>query len=217
MANRVFISKNESELNALKTFLTDRNETLIAKTFLQFSPLAFQLDAPFDIIFFGSPRAFIFFKAQMEIPASTKIACVGAKTAELIRAINRDIAFSGEGKGNIKEASAAFKNWCGDKHVLFPLSSISLKSFPSQFQPNQKTEVEVYKTDIVGSIIEECSTYIFTSPSNVEGFLIENSIPESAQVIAWGESTNAALKFKSISVNHILNQPDINSLIGVLK
>ena len=47
--------------------------------------------------------------------------------------------------------------------------------------------------------------------------LIENTIPESAQVVAWGESTNAALKAKSISVDLVLNQPDINSLIDVLK
>lgn len=217
MANRVFISKNASELTALKTFLTDRNETLIAKTFLQFSPLEFQLDKPFDIVFFGSPRAVMFFKAQMDIPATAKIACVGGKTAEVIRAINRDVAFSGEDKGTIQEASAAFKNWCGDEHVLFPLSSISLKTFSSQFQPDQKTEVEVYETNIVGSKVEECSTYVFTSPSNVEGFFIENTIPESAHVVAWGESTNAALKTKSISVDLVLNQPDINSLIDALK
>ncbi len=217
MANRIFISKNESELTVLKSFLIDRNETLVAKTFLQFSPLAFQLDRPFDIIFFGSPRAVMYFKAQMDIPASAKIACVGGKTAEVIRAINRDVAFSGEDKGNIQEASAAFKDWCGDEHVLFPLSSISLKTFSSKFQPDQKTEVEVYETAIIGSKIEECSTYVFTSPSNVEGFLTENSIPESAQVIAWGESTNAALKAKSISVDFVLSQPDINSLIDALK
>ena len=217
MASRIFISKNESELTTLKTFLKDRNEILIAKTFLQFSPLAFQLERPFDIIFFGSPRAVMFFKAQMDIPTSAKIACVGGKTVEVIQAINREVAFSGEGKGDIQETSAAFKKWCGDQHVLFPLSSISLKTFSSLFQSNQKTEIEVYETDIVGSAIAECSTYIFTSPSNVEGFLIENSIPESAQVIAWGESTNTALKAKSISVNHVLSQPDINSLIEVLK
>ena len=82
MASRIFISKNESELTTLKTFLKDRNEMLIAKTFLQFSPLAFQLERPFDIIFFGSPRAVMFFKAQMDIPASAKIACVSGKTVE---------------------------------------------------------------------------------------------------------------------------------------
>lgn len=217
MANRVFISKNESELNALKSFLTDNNAVLVAQSFLQFSPLEFEIQNQFDVIFFGSPRAVVFFKAQMEIPASVKIACVGHQTAEVIREIDRKIAFSGEGKGNIQEASTAFKKWCGDQYVLFPLSSISLKTFSSQFEESQKTEVAVYKTDIVGCPIEDCSTYVFTSPSNVEGFLIENSIPESAQVIAWGESTNAALKVKSISVDHVLSQPDINSLIDFLK
>ena len=80
---------------------------------------------------------------------------------------------------------------------------------------NKSTDANISLKKEIDTILQ---SYKNDSISSEKRFaLIENTIPESAQVVAWGESTNAALKAKSISVDLVLNQPDINSLIDVLK
>ena len=184
MHKRIFISKNASEVAPLNDYLVSQGKTLIASSFLQFSQLEFELNEQYDVIFFGSPRAIFFFKSQFEIPESVEIACVGSTTAEIIESLNRKVSFSGEHAAGIQEVAQSFKSWCGDKKVLFPISSLSLKTISSQFGPEQKIEVEVYQTSIVSREIDPCDVYVFTSPSNVKGFLDVNSIPNESVVIA---------------------------------
>jgi uroporphyrinogen-III synthase len=46
--------------------------------------------------------------------------------------------------------------------------------------------------------VEACAVYIFTSPSNAEAFLVQNTIPHGAKVIAKGESTQDFLQQQGI-------------------
>ncbi|NRA11056.1 MAG: uroporphyrinogen-III synthase [Crocinitomicaceae bacterium] len=216
MASRVFISKNESEVHVLKAFLTSQEDILVAQSFLHFSQVAFNTSKDYDVIFFGSRRAVDYFLQNSEIPNSVQIACVGSKTAEAIQKQNREVAFIGDNAANIQEAAQSFKKWCGSKTVLFPISTISLKTFSSLFDENQKIEVEVYDTKIVSAPVPDCDTYVFTSPSNVQGFLESNELPNHAQVIAWGISTQDALIKNSIAVQTVLVKPSIGFLISEL-
>lgn len=214
MAHKVFISKEASEVRELDNFLNSNGDRLIAHSFLHFEKLEFELETKFDVIFFGSPRAIIFFKAQQAIPADVLIACAGAKTAELLEHIGHPPDFIGVNSGKMKDVAAKFKEWCGNKHVLFPTSDLSLKTVSSLFDDAQKTEITVYSTQIKGKEIEASDTYVFTSPSNVKGFLESNtSLPENAKVIAWGESTAAALTENDILVTEILSVASIGSLL----
>lgn len=213
---RLFISKNTSEIKALVDFLVDRNETIVNHSFLSFEPIDFEAQSQFDVIFFSSPRAVIFYKAKQDIPKDTLIACTGIKTAELLKAMGYQIDFIGEKSGDINTVAQSFKTWAGDKKVLFPISSISLKSISSVLNAEQVIELEVYKTSIQAKEIETCETYVFTSPSNVEGFLLKNSIPPKATVIAWGSSTETKLLEAGVPVNHTLGQSSISELINFL-
>lgn len=216
MGKRVFISKNASEVESLNTYLESKESTLIAHSFLHYSPLFTDLSEEYDIIFFGSPRSVLFFKDQFEIPTAAAIACVGRKTAESIKALGITIAFSGDKQGNIHEVAQSFKTWCGDRKVLFPISSRSLKTFSSLFEKNQKIELPIYDTISIEHEIETCDIYIFTSPSNFEGFTKMNEIPQHAEVIAWGESTKKAIEHTGTSVNRVLEEPSIEKLLEIL-
>jgi uroporphyrinogen-III synthase len=218
LAHKVFISKEASEVQELNNFLDSNGDRLIAHSFLHFEKVEFELESAFDVIFFGSPRAVIFFKAQNIIPTGVLIACAGAKTAELLEHIGHPADFVGVNSGKMKDVAAKFKEWCGDKHVLFPTSDLSLKTVSSVFDDSQKTEITVYSTQIKGKEIEASDTYVFTSPSNVKGFLESNtSLPENAKVIAWGESTAAELTENNIVVSEILAVASIGSLLTSLQ
>lgn len=201
----------------MSNYLSSNGDRLIAHSFLRFEKVLFEIPGKFDVIFFGSPRAVVFFKAQYAIPAHVLIACTGAKTAELLEQIGSPPDFVGKNSGNISEVALEFKTWCGARHVLFPTSDLSLKTISSLLDPEQKTEIVVYKTELCHKEIEASDTYVFTSPSNVKGFIdAGNVIEEGALVIAWGESTAAYLTEKGIDVGEILSVASIEHLIQSL-
>lgn len=216
MGKQVFISKNATEVEALSAYLESKGSTLIAHSFLEYSALNNTITEDYDIIFFGSPRAVLFFTDQYKLPAHVEIACVGSRTAEFIKSLGQEIAFSGEKQGNIIDVAQSFKRWCGNKKVLFPISSRSLKTFSSLFEMNQKIELKVYDTIVTGKKIETCDVYIYTSPSNFEGFIEKNEIPMHSKIVAWGESTKEAIEFTGARVDNVLREPNLEKLIDIL-
>lgn len=217
MNKHLFISKDYSEVEKLAAFLNDQEITLIAQSFLHFEPVPFKIEKPFEIIFFSSPRSVLFFKLLHEIPKEALIACPGNKTAELLQELNYSVSFFGNKSGNINDTAIDFKNWCGNKNVLFPTSDRSLQTVSSLFPDNQKEVITVYKTETVSKPLEFCDTYVFTSPSNVEGFLALNDIPNGAKVYSWGESTTGYLMKNGIPVTQTLKNSSIEDLIELLK
>ena len=194
MAKRIFISKNESEVQELKAHYQKQNYTLIAHSFLQFEQVDFTIQHNYDVLFFSSPRSVLFFKARYELQSNKLVACTGSKTKQLLESLGVVVSFSGVNTSKINAVAEDFKSWLGDNNVLFPLSDISKKTISSLIDDAQKQEIIVYKTEIQPKKIALCDTYIFTSPSNVKGFLIANEIPTNGELISWGESTSAELR-----------------------
>ena len=212
---RVFISKPLGELDELTSSLTVDVE-LSAQSFLEFEAVEFEVTSSYDVIFFGSPRAFIFFKAGHDIPANAAIACAGAKTADLLNHMGNTVDFVVDKSGHVSTSSEEFAAWVGTRNVLFPTSNKSLKSYQQHIPENQTHSVVVYSTKINAHPVEESDVYVFTSPSNVEGFFKENSIPKEAMVIAWGESTSEALISRSVTIDHTLERSSMEELADYL-
>lgn len=169
-----------------------------------------------EIIFFGSPRAVMFFKAQHEIPTYMLIACVGAKTETLLNSMGHKISFSGDEKGSIHDVADAFAEWTGEKRVLFPVSSRTLGTIAQRIPEQQREIVTCYDTVVVPAPIAPCTAYVFTSPSNVEGFFASNELPEQSTVIAWGKSTERALREQTALEIHTLSEPTFDCLTETL-
>jgi uroporphyrinogen-III synthase len=223
VSKRIFISKNASEITSLRSQFEAKGYEVIAHSFLSFSAVEFEIQHPYDVIFFGSPRAVVFFKASESISPDKLIACVGSKTAEVLEAMGHRVDFVGQNSSEPKTVAEDFKNWLASTdsyrfrqaqcnatplsqraskaqseergaRVLFPLSSRSLKTIAGAIPEDQKEEVVVYQTEVKGKMIPPCDVYAFSSPSNVEGFFEVNEIREGAEVVAWGTSTERALK-----------------------
>jgi len=194
LTKRIFISKNESEAQELAKNLAKKNKLLIAHSFLSFEQEEFTIEKNYEVLFFSSPRSVVFYKTRYDIPKSKQIACTGNTTRTLLTSFGFKVDFWSNRPGKIKQLATDFKAWCGKKTVLFPLSDISKKTVSSLFEEDQKEELIVYKTAIKGKKIETCDTYVFTSPSNVRGFFLDNDLSKDAKVISWGESTSEELR-----------------------
>ncbi|MDB2657129.1 uroporphyrinogen-III synthase [Crocinitomicaceae bacterium] len=217
MLKSIFISKHSGETLELQQFADASDIQLTSKSFLEFKPVAFELPSNFDVLFFGSPRAVVFFQSRHAIPNNVLLASVGGKTTGLLQSMGHEVAFSGENKGSISEVAEYFQKWLGDRKVLFPVSTKSLGTISKGLPAHQALHVECYETVIIDHQLNSAfDAYVFTSPSNVEGFFAKNALPKSSTVIAWGESTHLALSAKEVTTTTVLSNPSISELINVL-
>ena len=216
MNKRIFISKNKAEIIPFIEDFQQKEFDVIAHSFLSFETIDFEVKSSYEIIFFSSPRSVTFFKTRSSIPSHVKIACIGDKTKSILEEMGHLVSFSRKENEPLNDFANSFKEWCGDKRILFPISSISLKTISSKFSQAQIEEVEVYSTKIVSKNIEKCDVYVFTSPSNAEGFLQENTIPVNARIISWGESTSRFLHENGGRVDEELKNSCIEELLSVV-
>ena len=216
MVKSTFISKSPDEVSVLSDFLLENDQSLFAQSFLSFEKVKFTVSEEFAIVFFNSPRSAHFFLEDNQLKDNILIACTGFKTAEIIASFGYPVHFIGNEASKTSQIAKEFKDWCKGRKVLFPISSISLKTISSTFSETEKEELVVYKTNVEPEEVPHCDTYIFTSPSNVRGFLLNNSIPNNAKVISWGESTTRELGENGIPVNHVLLKASIEELFEIL-
>jgi uroporphyrinogen-III synthase len=203
----LFISRNRNEINVLIDFCANHNIDLITHSFLTFEKVSFSIKESYEAIFFGSPRAVKFFFSQQRVAENcTIIGCIGEMTAESLRVIGIEPTFIGQQAGNPGKVGRQFKEIVGSKRVLFPQAENSNRSVSSLFPADQLEEITCYKTSTNSTLIPNCDYYIFTSPSNVEGFLKANNILSKAAVIAWGKTTEKYLFEQGIVVDYTLKE-----------
>lgn len=216
MKKSIFISKNASELPLLSAFCVSHQIPLSAHSLITFNALSFEMDVSYDVVFFSSIRAAEFFFAQEKLPEHCQIACVGAVTAKKINALGFGVSFIGEQAGNPLHVAEMFKMWLGERRVLFPLSTVSKRTIVEQIPTAQRIEVAIYETGALPLKIEKSDCLIFTSPSNVESYLLQNEINGNI-LIAWGTTTKNALETKGFSVDFTLQDANEENLITYLK
>lgn len=130
---------------------------------------------------------------QEKASENVKYAAISNATARALSEHVSTIHF--KGNQDVNETAKAFaKALKKSEKVLFPISNKSRKTVQSALKPHQVVEVEVYNNSADSKAIQEAGAYIFTSPSNVESFFTQNKLPETAIVVAMGESTKETLE-----------------------
>lgn len=211
----IFISKNRSEVAELEDFCSRNDLQLFAESLITFKAVPFTLDRSYDAVFFASIRAAEFFLKQTQLPPSCAIACIGQTTADKLATLGLHVDFIGEKAGKPDEVAGAFKAWLGTRTVLIPQSTVSKRSIASAINPAQCVEVVVYETCSACKKIPVCDTYVFTSPSNFESFLLCNEVPKG-KIIAWGETTKRAILKRGLEVDETLVYSEMGELVGML-
>ena len=210
----IYITKELEDVTQLKQFCAFQNIDLHATSQLSFEAVPFTVIEPFEVVFFSSVRAGRFFLRSYDGPLSSlQFACIGEETAQKF---NIEFAFVGKEAGNPEKVAEKFKNWLGDKRLLIPHSSLSHKTIAAIIPSTQCESVCVYNTLLSPQSIPESEVYVFTSPSNLAAFLQKNQVPESAKVIAWGNTTEKALRNSKVQVSKTLNKAQLEELLEVL-
>lgn len=215
MISSIYISRAPEDVPGLLSFCEDRKIVLTAISLIRFEALPFIIKHSFDVVFFSSPRSVDYFLDHHVLLSETQIACVGKGTAESIKARGLNPDFIGPFPGEPTKNALSLAHWLGNRRILFPVSEISMGSMV-EFIPEQQIEVlTVYRTIPIPASIPDHDVYVFSSPSNVESYLMTNNSPKG-KVFAWGRSTQKALKKHSIDVVHTLETSDETELITIL-
>lgn len=216
MIRSLFISKNIEDVPELAQFCQEHDIQLHAQSLIQFKPLPFEYIQQCDCIFFSSPRSAHFFLSNNSI-STELIAVAGETTKRSVESFGYSVDFVPANSGMVTQSSKQFAKWLGKKTVLFPVSTISNKSYSSSLPEDQVSFLEIYETQLAPQQIAVCDVYVFTSPSNVDGYFKNNEIPENATVIAWGEITNDALKRKALNNSEVLQISSQQALIEKIR
>lgn len=215
----LFLSRNIARDSVLQELHQLPNIKLSCESLIEFNSLSFaKIDwSQYDIVFFGSRNVVHFLLNNESIPSHLTIACAGVATEKQLVNKGYTVDFVSP-TGDLKNASKTFAEFCGTKKVLFPHSSLSLKTF-AQFLPKENiTEIEIYETLEREVIVEDKpDLLIFTSPSNVNAFLNKHEIHSDQRIIAWGESTEKSIINHDLNVFKTLKTPTEEELLKVVK
>jgi len=211
----LFISKNAEELPLLRQYCSEQRITLHAQSLLQFEGVPFAVQHPFDVVFFSSIRAAEFFYAQSPY-THAEFACVGQRTAQKLRDLGHIPTFIGQQSSNPSQVALDFCAYVGERRVLIPCSDISARTIVKALPAGQVEEVVVYRTFAKSVDVSACDAYVFTSPSSVDSFLLQNDKP-IGKVIAWGDSTAARMNVLGIDVSWVLKTAGEEEVVEVLR
>lgn len=218
MKCNVLITKTEEEVSELKKFCDENNWRLISNSFIDFEIVKAEIPKNYDWIFFGSRRAAYYFLQQAEIPVNCKVACIGHKTKSHLEKMGIEVQFVGQESGNPELVANELKSQIKTNFLIVPISNISGHSIANSFLKKQVEEFVVYNTiNKTKKIIEQLDFIIFTSPSNVIGFLIENTIPSECKIIAWGKTTEKHLNSLGYKVYCTLKTASEVELVEIFK
>ena len=123
---------------------------------------------------------------------SKKIAAFGEATGKHIQKNGLKVDFIGkESPTNVAQEFSTVVN--SNEIVFFPSSNKSLGTVQSIIDNRNKIIVETYQTLLIDKKVENHDYLVFTSPSNVEAFLLSNKV-NNQKIISIGPSTTKALK-----------------------
>ena len=192
-----------------------KNAEVSEQSFIEIQSIPFEIPTPIDWIFFSSKSAVSSFLKQHSIPSDIKLGAVSEATAEFLQENNLHCNFIGASNKSTEENAIEFSKMSSGK-VFFPSSDRSLQTFPKALNEERAIVKTIYLTKLLPFKMDEVfNYYLFTSPSNVDGYLKKNKFQKNCKVIAIGQSTAKRIKELNKSIN--LHVSDESSEIGLAK
>ncbi|MFN6379698.1 MAG: uroporphyrinogen-III synthase [Flavobacteriales bacterium] len=167
-----------------------------------------------DWIFFSSKNAVKSCISAGVNLENYKLASVGASTSKILDP-SLNILFEANSTDVDSEAKR-FASTVGGASVCFPCSNRSLLTFAKYIPSSQAKVIEAYTTSIQAIGAPMTNVILFSSPSNVEGFLKLNIIMPSQKIIAFGPSTANYLKSQGIAVFKILDSTEEETIFSTI-
>ncbi|MET1057469.1 MAG: hydroxymethylbilane synthase [Pedobacter sp.] len=205
---KVFISREIGEHSYFRRALEKNNIEIEGRSLIRTFPIVNVLD-PFylkhiDWIFFSSRNGVeYFFNLKPTLPKHVKFGVVGRGSEDALRKFGHLADFVGE-TGDITEVAEVFSPLVKGATVLFPRAQDSLLTIQKSLSADTKVvDLPIYETVIEEDIDQtHADILIFTSPSNVEAYFVDNLLEPGQKVIAIGNSTGK--KFDEMGVQYAL-------------
>ncbi|WP_026904634.1 hydroxymethylbilane synthase [Pedobacter glucosidilyticus] len=213
LARKVFISRELSEHSYFYKALTKHGIEIEARSLIKTVPTIHKLDSyifrNIDWIFFSSKNGIeYFFKLNPVLPKDVKFGVAGRGSEDALRQLGKVPSFVGD-NGDITEVADEFASVANGTHVLFPSAKDSLRTIQKALsQETQITNLTIYETILVDDVDQSfADVLVFTSPSNVEAYFVDNLLEPGQKIVAIGVSTGK--KFDEMNVPYILpSSPD---------
>lgn len=213
----LFISRNLSKDSELRAFCTEKNIQLIAESLIDFVGVEVNEVAETSVVFFTSPRSVFYFLQQFTIQPNQQIAVVGATTAACLSQYGLKADFIGANATRPEDVANEFRQWLGKRTVLFPISNRSNKTMQNVLNESQYNECIVYETQLIPVQLPITpSVLIFSSPSNVEAFLLNNSLYSHQKIVSFGTTTQQFLHKQGFD-SEVLQNTTEKAMISILK
>lgn len=197
----VFISRELPESSYLRKALRKHEieieDRSLIRTFSSINTLDSFIFRNIDWVFFSSKNAIeYFFKLNPQLPKKVKFGVVGRGSEDALRLHGKRAEFNGEQEGiDTKDIAIAFAKIANGTNVLFPSAKGSLKTIQKGLSDDTNiVELTVYETVFEDNVAPSfAEVLIFTSPSNVESYFVNNLLEPDQQVISIGKSTGQIL------------------------
>lgn len=217
----ILVTRSLKDDSLIRKWAAEKSIELIEKSFIETVAVTGLTIPITDWIFFSSPQSVNLYFAHYKL-AAKKVAALSNGTAAELSNNNVKADFIGSDSKTTKEIGRDFFNQINSTEtVLFPLSDISKKNISSQTKTDTVIELITYKTALVSDKLNDIPGIIlFTSPSNVDGFLLSNKPELKTQILAIGETTAARLRelgMKDILVSDSTNEKElVKALRGLI-
>jgi len=207
LPGHVFITRAVDENSYFHRAMAKHGIHVEGRSLIRVFPMINKLD-PFilkyvDWIFFTSKNAIEnFFRLDPRLSKRTKIAVIGRGSEETLRQYGHAPEFSGERLGiNMKEIADEFASIASGKTVLIPRAKESLETIQKSLTPDTKViNLPVYQTSIETNVSKSnADVLIFTSPSNVEAYFVDNLVDPGQKIICIGHSTGKKIQELGLS------------------
>lgn len=214
----ILITRFIKERKLLRTVQDKLNISVMECPFIDFEYISPQEYPDTEWIFFASKNSILSFPDHVwhTDGRKYKVGVTGRGTGDTLREKLIEPDFEGNLEQDTDEIGKEFFETKKPKSVWFPMSDRSNRTI-QKCAPETINIVETitYNTIVKSTVLQqEYDWYVFTSPSNVEGFFKENTIPEKAKILAIGKQTRDAIKKYT---NKEIKTPEESSERGILK
>jgi len=206
----IFITRELSESSYLKQAMAKHEIEVEGRSLIRTFPAINKLDSfilrNIDWVFFSSKNAIeYFFKLEPQLPKKVKFGVLGRASEDTLRIHGKKADFNGEEEGiDTADIAKEFAKVANGAQVLFPSAKGSLKTIQKELSADTKIiELTVYETVAIDDVEKSnAEVLIFTSPSNVDSYFIENLLEPGQKIICIGKTTGQ--KFDEMGVSYTL-------------
>ncbi len=209
-AKNVFITRELPETSYLRKALekheVEIEDRSLIKTYATINKLDPYILKRVEWVFFSSKNAIeYFFKLDPPLSKQVKFGVLGRASEDALRRYGKIADFNGEAEGiDTTDIAEEFAKLANGTTILFPGAKDSLRTVQKALSAETKIiELTVYETVMDEGIKPSfAQVLIFTSPSNVEAYFVDNLLEPDQQVICIGKSTGK--KFDEMGAKYTL-------------